>query len=293
MDKLQMPTVSAVILTLNAEAYIGNLLTSLQEQTVKPCEILVMDSESDDNTVMICRDFGLEPVQIRRCEFNHGGTRDYALRQCKGDYVLMLTQDAVPADDKLIETMTASLTQSAQMAAVYARQLPREDATYMERLVREYNYPEYSHVYTCEDIPTHGIKTFFMSDVCAMYKKDIYLEIGGFETDIKTNEDMLYAAKAIRSGYAIGYEATAQVIHSHNFSLAEQYRRNYVQGYEIERHREMLTAGSQNSEGMKLVKIVTKQMLSKGKVFAWVYFGFDCVARYLGSYMGKKSYKRN
>lgn len=288
-----MPTVSAVIVTLNAEAYIGNLLAKIQGQTVKPCEILVMDSESEDNTAGICREYGVEPIRIRRNDFNHGGTRDYALRLCKGDYVLMLTQDAIPADNCLIEKMALSLKQNERMAACYGRQMPREDATYMEGLIREYNYPEQSHVYSCEDIPTHGIKTFFMSDVCAMYKKEAYLSIGGFEKDIKTNEDMLFAARAIQSGYSIGYAADARVIHSHNLSLSEQYKRNYIQGYEIERHKDLLTAKSQNSEGMKLVKHVSKQMLSKGKVFSWIYFGCDCVARYAGSYMGKLTYRRS
>lgn len=292
MDELQIPTVSAVIMTLNAQTYIADLLKKLDVQTVKPCEIIVADSESEDDTVEVCRNYGAMVLPIRRSEFNHGGTRDFVLRKCKGEYVLMLTQDAVLKDNLLIETMVRSLTQNEKMAAVYARQLPREDASYMEKLVREYNYPEESHVYGSEDISEHGIKTFFMSDVCAMYKKSVYLEIGGFETDIKTNEDMLYAAKAIQSGYTIGYEASAKVIHSHNLSLAEQYKRNFIQGYEIERHKHLLTASSQNSEGMKLVKVVSKQMLSKGRVFTWIRFGFDCCARYAGSYLGKRKVRK-
>ena len=287
------PSVSAIILTMNAEKNIAPLLQALQNQTVVPCEIIVADSESTDNTVPIAKACGAKFLPIRRSEFNHGGTRDYALKQSKGKYVLFLTHDAVPANNVLIERMVDALESTPKMAVVYGRQLPREDATYMECLVRDYNYPAEGHVYESKDIPAHGIKTFFMSDVCALYRRDVYEKIGGFETDIKTNEDMFYAANAIGNGYAVGYAADAEVVHSHNFSLKEQYLRNFIQGYEIERHKKLLSAASgenvsQNSEGVKLVKVVTKRMLSKGRVFPWIHFGFDCCARYAGSYMGKK-----
>lgn len=288
-----LPSISAIILTMNAEKNIAQLIQSIRNQTVVPCEIIVADSESVDKTVSIAKDLGARILPIKRSEFNHGGTRDYALKQSTGKYVLFLTHDAVPANKFLIERLVDTLESSPKMAAVYGRQLPREDATYMERLVRDYNYPAEGHVYEIKDIPVHGIKTFFMSDVCAMYRRDVYEKIGGFETDIKTNEDMFYAANAINNGYAVGYAANAEVVHSHNFSLREQYQRNFIQGYEIERHKKLLSSASgenvsQNSEGMKLVKNVTRKMLSKGRVFSWIHFGFDCCARYAGSYMGKK-----
>lgn len=287
------PSVSAIIMTMNAEKNIASLLQALRNQSYVPCEIIVADSESTDKTVSIAKEYGAKIIPIKRKEFNHGGTRHYALKQSKGEYVLFMTHDAVPANDVLIERLVNTLKNTPSMAVAYGRQLPREDATYMERLIREYNYPAEGYVYKAKDIPAHGIKTFFMSDVCALYRRDIYEKIGGFETDVKTNEDMFYAANAIGNGYAVGYTADAEVVHSHNFTLRDQYQRNYIQGYEIERHKRLLSSPngenvSQNSEGMKLVKNVTKKMLSHGRVLSWMRFGFDCCARYAGSYMGKK-----
>ena len=158
----------------------------------------------------------------------------------------------------------------------------------MERLVRSFNYPAESHVRSKEDIPVRGIKTFFCSDVCAAYRREIYLELGGFDYPISTNEDMFYAARAIRAGYLIAYAADALVFHSHNLTLKEQYRRNYIQGYEIEKHRELLGGVAQESEGWKLVKYVSGELLRSGHAGAFVRFGFDCCARFLGSRAGKK-----
>ena len=54
-----------------------------------------------------------------------------------------------------------------------------------------------------------GIKTFFCSNVCAAYRREIYEELGGFVKHTIFNEDMIYAAKAVEAGYAIAYAADA------------------------------------------------------------------------------------
>ena len=137
-----------------------------------------------------------------------------------------------------------------------------------------------------------GIKAFFCSDVCAAYNREIYLVLGGFDHPLKTNEDMFFAAKALRGGYRVAYSAEAKVYHSHNFTLREQYARNRIQGYEIERHWNLLGDVSKESEGMKLVKTVSGELLKQGRVFSFLHFGLDCGARFLGSRAGKKEFEK-
>lgn len=55
------------------------------------------------------------------------------------------------------------------------------------------------------DLERLGIKTYFCSNVCAAYCREIYCELGGFESGTIFNEDMIYAAKLIKSGYSIAY----------------------------------------------------------------------------------------
>ena len=211
-----------------------------------------------------------------------------AIRRCESELVVLMTQDAVPQGPDFIEKLVKPL-EDPQVAAVTGRQLPREDATRMERLVRQFNYPAESHIRSAADLEKMGIKTYFFSDVCSAYRRSTYLELGGFEYPLKTNEDMFFAAKAISAGYKIAYAADAMVIHSHNLSLKEQYHRNYIQGVEIQRHKDLLGPVSQESEGMKLVKYVSLNLLKKGHIVSFIHFGFDCCARLLGSKMGRKS----
>lgn len=281
--------ISVIIPTLNAEHELLGLLEALKKQRIKELEIIVVDSESADQTVAIAEEAGAQVLSVARKDFDHGKTRDYALRESSGDIVVFLTQDAMPANEQFLENLIRPLAEE-KVAVVTGRQLPKTDAVLMEKLVRTFNYPSESHIRSEEDVERMGIKAFFCSDVCAAYNRQIYLELGGFDFPLKTNEDMFYAAKAIRNGYRVAYAADALVFHSHNFSLTEQYERNYIQGYEIERHRPLLGEVSQESEGMKLVKTVSSGLLRQGQVLSVSRFGLDCCARLLGSRAGKKKY---
>lgn len=284
-------SISVIIPTLNAERHIASLLSSLAEQTIQPCEILIIDSSSSDNTLSIAKTYNnVQIITIQLSEFNHGGTRDLGMNHTKGDLVLFLTQDAVPASNTLIEDLIASLLNNPQIAAAYARQIPREDSSPREKLVRAYNYPERSTIHSEEDIPQLGIKTFFFSNVCAVYRRDIYERLGGFEKDLLSNEDMMYAAKAIRNGYQIAYAAEACVVHSHDLAFGEQYERNRIQGYEIARHQDLLKGVSSSREGIQMLMSVSVKLLKQGRLISVFGLLTDCAARYLGSRKGKKQF---
>ena len=291
MNKNLNSTISIIIPTLNAGTELPTLIKSLQAQSLLADEIIVVDSASTDETVEICREKQVRLIQINRKDFDHGKTRDMALRASVGDIVVFLTQDAVPANEHFLANLISPLAEDGVVAST-GRHIPKADASKMEQLVREFNYPATSNIRSKEDLPKMGIKTFFFSDVCSAYNRNMYIELGGFNYPLKTNEDMFFAAKVINHGYRIAYAADALVYHSHNFSLKEQYERNFIQGYEIERHREILNNVSQDSEGFMLVKYVSSELIRHGRILSFIHFGFDCCARLLGSRAGKKAFRK-
>lgn len=284
-------SISVIIPTLNAEKDLPELLETLAAQTAVPDEVIVIDSESEDQTAAVAEKAGAKVLRVARKDFDHGRTRDRALQESVGDIVVFLTQDAVPANKTFLENLIRPLSEE-KVAVVTGRQLPKTNAFPMEKLVRWFNYPAESHIRSEKDVERMGIKAFFCSDVCAAYNRKIYLELGGFDYPLKTNEDMFYAARAIRGGYRVAYAADALVFHSHNFSPKEQFERNRIQGFEIERHRPILGEVSQESEGMKLVKYVTSGLLRQGQVYEVFRFGMDCCARLFGSRAGRQEYHR-
>ena len=93
-----MKSVTVIIPTLNGEEKIELILKSLKEQTKQPLEIIIVDSSSTDKTVELARKEGAKIISIARDSFDHGETRNLAAKESKGDYLLYMTQDAIPFD---------------------------------------------------------------------------------------------------------------------------------------------------------------------------------------------------
>lgn len=284
--------VSVIIPTLNAEHEIEDLLAALERQSLRPMEILVVDSASDDGTVPLVKMHeGIRLLQIERCDFNHGATRDMALRATTGDFVCFLTQDALPASDAYLERLVTPMVGDPSIALVSGRQLPKADARRFEQLVRNFNYPDSPSVRSKSDLNKCGIKTFFASDSCSAYRRTAYLDCGGFEY-VNTNEDMLMAARFVASGLKVAYEPGAEVYHSHNLTPSQQFARNRAVGMFLESHSDDLMHASEIGEGGRLVKAVSSQLLREGNLTEFIAFGVDCCARLLGNRAGRRAARK-
>lgn len=284
--------VSLIIPTLNAGEEIGVLLGKIAEQELAPDEVVVVDSSSEDNTLDIVERFGfVKTVVIDRRDFNHGLTRDKALRASTGDIVCFMTQDAIPANSKFLKNLISPLIYNREVAISSGRQLPKTDARRFEQLVRAFNYPAESRVCSLDDIPILGIKTYFATDVCAAYRRTSYLELGGFEkTDM--SEDMLMAAKAINAGWKVAYAADAEVYHSHNLTFRQQYERNRAIGRFLERNAGLILCASEVGEGSRLAKTVAKALIKERNISELLAFTADCVARLAGNRSGRSEVKK-
>ncbi|MDD3409452.1 MAG: glycosyltransferase family 2 protein [Eubacteriales bacterium] len=283
-----MATIAVIIPTLNAADTLPALLETLLAQQPPPDELVVVDSASTDGTAELAgRYAGVRVLPIARESFDHGGTRDWALRQTRAEFVCFLTQDALPMDDGYLRSLTAPFADE-RVAAVCGRQVAREDARPEEALTRAFNYPAESFVRSADDLPRLGIKAFFLSDTCSAYRRAAYEAAGGFEHPIRTNEDMLMAARLIAAGWRIAYCAEARVRHSHTLTLRQEYRRNREVGAFLKKYEPAFGGASADAEGLRYVRTVSWALLRKGQVGAWARFGCACVAKLLGSRAGRR-----
>lgn len=257
--------VSVIIPTFNAGSELEELLKRLKKQTVKPYEIIVIDSSSKDGTSGRALRAGAQVMSVHQNEFDHGGTRNKAAVQSKGDILLFMTQDALPYDDRLIEHLIAPMFRDKNIVYTYARQLARPEANILEQLARQYNYPDRSEVKTYEQIEELGIKTFFCSNVCAAIRRETFEVMGRFQEPVIFNEDLFMAARCILTGHKIAYCAEALVYHSHDYSIAQQFRRYFDNGISMRCNTWITPYASVRSAGSKLVKLQLKELHRKRK----------------------------
>lgn len=267
------------------------LLRRLESQTQAVHKIVIMNTWAGDFPEEEVRAYkNTEVHHLRQEEFDHGGTRNAGAACSDADYLLFMTQDALPADAYLVERL-AKTFENPLVKAAYARQLPRKDCRELERYSRSFNYPDKSRIQTREDLDTLGIKAFFCSDVCAMYERETFLELGGFADRTIFNEDMIYAGGLLKKGYGIAYAAEARVIHSHNYSGIKQFQRNFDLAVSQADHPEVFSGIASKQEGIRLVKQTALHCIKIRKpwlIFSLVFFS-GC--KYIGYKLGR-NYKK-
>lgn len=275
------------------------LLQKLQEQTFVIHRLILLNTEEQlwemakrrypISDCLEALSFDYVVHHVRKKDFDHGGTRNLGAVHSDADIVMFMTQDAVPADDRLVECLVRPfLGEGNQVAAAYARQLPGEDCGAVERYTRQFNYPELGQKKSREDIGRLGIKAFFCSDVCAAYSREVFQKLGGFESPVIFNEDMFFAAKALYAGYIVEYAADARVVHSHNYSAQQQFHRNFDLAVSQAQHPEIFEQVSSEAEGMRLVWGTVRHLCSIGKPWLiWPLF-LQSAGKYAGYFLGKR-----
>lgn len=284
---MKTKTVDIIIPAYKPGAEFRELLNRLLEQSVKAEHIFVLQTITEGEEQMQFEEDCISVYPIPQSEFDHGGTRDYGVRLSKADYVLMMTQDAMPADEFLLEELLKGFEQP-NIGIVFARQLARDDADITERLTREHNYPPQSRLKTRADAENMGIKTYFCSDVCAMYQRELYEQLGGFVSPTIFNEDMIMAFRVIHAGYGVYYHAEAKVVHSHSYTCMQQFHRNFDLGVSQSQYSEVFDSISSEKEGAGFAG-KTIFTLCKGFHF-WkaFYFAWQCAFRLAGFKLGKR-----
>ena len=207
------------------------------------------------------------------------------------DVCICMTHDCVPYDRNLVKELLEALDASERVAAAYARQLPAADCGVIERYTRDFNYPAVSRLKGKEDEDELGIKTYFCSNVCAAYKREIYRKLGGFIRKTIFNEDMIFAAKAMKNGYAVYYAADARVIHSHNYTASQQFHRNFDLAISQADNPDVFSGIRSEGEGIRMVKDTARWLVKTGHAYLVPKLVVDSGFKYLG-YLAGKRYKK-
>ena len=289
---MENKTVDVIIPAYHPGKEFATLIKRLEKQSVPIHRIIVMNTEESMwnkeweklSDVMVIHHLAISA-------FDQGGTRAQAAELSDADVMIFMTQDAMPADRELLAELLKALEQDENIAAAYARQLPNAECSFVERYTRAFNYPDRSVVKTKKDMDQYGIKTFFCSNVCAAYKKDIYQKQGGFVRRTIFNEDMIYAGGMIQAGYGIAYAAEAKVIHSHNYNCMQQFHRNFDLGVSQAEHPEIFEGVPSEGEGMRLVKKTLSHLVRSGKIWLIPGFILQCAGKYAG-YLAGKNFRR-
>lgn len=261
-------TVTVVIPTRNAGSYADDMVAALSRQSVTPLQVLVMDSDSTDDTRRVFSAAGAEVLPVHPKEFDHARTRNCALSLARGDILVFLTQDAIPAREDALERLIAPLV-GGEAVGAFGRHLPRPDASPLERFARSFNYPPTSRTVAPEQLERQGVRACFFSNSFSAIRRDFLCGMGGFPGGTVMNEDMLFAARALSAGRRLAYVAEAEVRHSHANGPTDVFRRYFDIGAVFADASELPVGRKAAGEGLLYVRALLAHLASE-RLLSWL-----------------------
>jgi rhamnosyltransferase len=223
-----------VIPTKNGAADIGACLEAVHTQKdAGRFEVLVIDSGSTDGTLEIVRRYPVRLERIPPETFHHARTRNYAGDLAKGEVLVFLSQDAIPASDNWLAAFLSNFNDPA-IGAVYGRQLPKAESGLERRSAFAVMYGGARIVKLPMDGVDLGHKYYHFSNANSAIRRKVW-EVTRFPDDLKVFEDVGIAKRILDSGWSIVYEPEAAVYHSHDFPLDILFKRYFDIGVVYQR----------------------------------------------------------
>jgi len=214
---------SIIILTKNGGTDFSRLLERIYSQQYDGSfEVIVIDSGSTDDTLEAAKKYPVRMVEIKPAEFHHGRTRNLGADLAQGQYLVYITQDALPVSNDWLQSLTDNLA-DPQVAMVIGRQIPHENTSLPDKFYYFYDFPDVRLV-----VKSGGAAYYhdnnFISNVNSALRKEIWQEHKFSETIVMA-EDKELAGRLLFNGWTIIYDPEPAVLHSHNFSIPEVFDR--------------------------------------------------------------------
>ncbi len=220
--------VSVVIPVRNGGALLGEVLEALRGQRVdRPVELLVADSGSTDDSRRLARSHGAEVIDVQPGTFSHGGTRNLLVEQAAGAHVALLTQDAVPADERWLAHLLHGFEVAPDVGLVFGPYRPRPGASLMVRRELEGWFGSLAGEVRGlpDDSDPDAARRLFFTDANGCVSRRAWEEVPFRE--VAYAEDRRLASDMLAAGYAKVYRPDAAVIHSHDYSPLDELRRSF------------------------------------------------------------------
>jgi rhamnosyltransferase len=230
-----MSQISIVIPVKDGGGDLVRCLAGIERQDLRPrAEVVVVDSGSVDGSAERARRWGARVLEIPPQEFDHGGTRNLAAAETRGEFLVFISQDAEPLGDRWLTSLISPLESDRRIAGVYGRQLPHAGATPPERYFLGFLYgpqPRSQEIGPSREL---SMLTTMFSNANAAIRREAW-EAFPFAEDIIMSEDQDWARRVLLAGRRLTYEPSAAVRHSHPYTIRTAFRRFFDSGVSAER----------------------------------------------------------
>ncbi len=230
--------VSIVIPVKNGGALFKQVLEAVfSQKTTYRYEVICVDSGSTDGSVELAKSMGCMVHEISAEEFGHGKTRNLGASLGRGEFIVFLTQDAMPATEHWLQELIDAMKTDDAIAGGFGKHLPYPTCNLPDQQMLEEHFARYGNenfVHWLDeehrkmyDDDAQGYQQYlaFFSDNCSCLRRSVWEKIPYDDVDFA--EDQIWAKKILEAGYKKVYCPNAAVYHSHDYPLRSYAKRYY------------------------------------------------------------------
>lgn len=205
---------SIVIRAFNEEKHIGRLLEGLAQQSFQDLEIILVDSGSTDATIAIASRYPVKIISIDPKDFTFGYSLNVGCESSIGEFLVFASAHVYPVYPDWLEKLLLPF-EDEKVALVYGRQRGDERTRFSESQQFAKMFPEQS--VTSRSHP-------FCNNANAAIRRRLWME-RKYSEDLSGLEDIEWAEWAISQGHFLSYASAAEVVHVHEESPRQVFRR--------------------------------------------------------------------
>jgi len=204
---------ASIILTIkNEEASIERILDSLLKQK-PPFEIIIVDSESSDDTISIVKTYAkkYDGIHLFIKKTSRGGGRNYGVSKANGD-IICFTDGGCEAHPEWLKELLSHFMDGADVVA--GKTIDRGAVTEINRV----------------ELNVNGYDVTWPSCNLA-YKKELFLSLNGFDERFITAEDVDLNLRAAKTGSKIVYAPEAVIYRESAKGPLKYLKQSFWYGY--------------------------------------------------------------
>ena len=298
--------VTIVIPTKNGGKLFDKVLDRVfKQETEYEYEVICVDSGSKDETVSTIKKYPCKLYEIPASEFGHGKTRNFGASKGTGDYIVFITQDAMPASKKWLQNFIDGMKSDPEIVGGFGIHYPYPDCNVLDKRDLYYHFKNFGEDNTIFQLTEENRERYkteegyrhlmsFFSDNNSCIRRDVF-EKYPYE-DVSFAEDQIWARKMIELGYKKLYCPYAPVYHSHNFKLSSYFMRYFDEYKGLYDLQKFLISTSWVKLPVQMARNILSdekyirhlEMSKKEKVYWGWYSVFRNFSRYYGGYLGGK-----
>lgn len=296
--------VSIVIPTKNGGKTLEKVLSAIfSQKTSYTFEVICVDSGSTDETINTIKKYDVKLYTIQPSEFGHGKTRNFGASKGTGEFIVFLTQDAVPASDLWLQNFIDAMKMDDQIAGGFGIHYPYPDCNIFDARDLKAHFLGFgveNTIYQLEDVDRYKVDEgyrhmlAFFSDNNSCLRRSVWEKYP--YRDVNFAEDQIWAREIIEKGMKKVYCPFAPVYHSHNYPLPTYFKRYYDEYkglYSLHKYlivpKWYLVIPAALKNFFVDVRYLRSLSMEKKKKLKWAgYIFFRDLSKYIGGFIGGK-----